>query len=113
MTEQNFEKFMKRMDEVWAHKEAVASNVLYDYGKKMTAINETQEKLQGDIKDLNTSLQGAVRDIRSDMKLKHQEIAYISGGHERRLSFVEKVLLSVATMIGMAFMGGLIAVVFK
>ena len=47
------------------------------------------------------------------MSLKNKDIDYICADHSKRLSFVEKVLLSVAGMIGAAFLGALITLVIQ
>ena len=99
MTEEEFKRMMGRIDEILAHKESVASNVLYDLGEKIRA--------------LDRSVQEAIEKIHNEMQMKHKDFEYINKDHDKRLTFVEKILLSVAAMIGIAFMGGLIALVFK
>lgn len=99
MDEDKFKKMMGRIDEILANKEAVASNVLYDLGEK--------------IKALDRSVSDAIDKIHNEMQLKHKDYDYICADHNKRLSFVEKILLSVAAAIGMAFLGALITLVIK
>ena len=99
MDEEKFKAMMGRIDEILAHKETVASNVLYDLGEKIRA--------------LETSVANAITAIHNEMSLKHKDIDYICADHNKRLSFVEKILLSVAGMIGAAFLGALITLVIQ
>ena len=110
--ETTLKKIMERFDEVWAHKEAVASSVLGDLGDKIHNVAIRADGLSKDIGKLELALHDAIRDIREDMKDKHKDIDYAVKDTTKRLSFVEKVLLAVASMIGMAFLGGLISMVF-
>jgi hypothetical protein len=99
MDDEKFKAMMGRIDEILAHKEAVASDILYDLGEKIRA--------------LETSVATAIKDIHNEMQLKNKDIDYICADHNKRLSFVEKILLSVAGMIGVAFLGALITLVIK
>jgi hypothetical protein len=99
MDDEKFKAMMGRIDEILAHKETVASNILYDLGEKIRA--------------LETSVANAIKDIHSEMSLKNKDIDYICADHNKRLSFVEKILLSVAGIIGVAFLGALITLVIK
>lgn len=105
---------MQRMDEIWAHKEAVASGVLSDikeaFSRDIAGIRKDLDSLE---QNFNRRITDAVKDIRSDMVLKHKEMEFVDTEHERRLTFVEKIILAVGSVIGLAFLGGLTTLVFK
>lgn len=113
MAEDQFQKFMARMDEIWAHKEAVASNVLGDLGKKIHKVGADVDNLRTDVGNLERALDDAVKEVHSSMKLKHQELEYENKDHDRRLSLMEKIVLGVASAIGLAIIGAGMAVILR
>lgn len=112
-TEEQFNQFISHMDEIWAHKEAVASSVLMDLKDTIKKVGADINILQKDMDKLDRALDDAVIKIRNDMDLKHQAVDYELKGHDRRLSFAEKMLFSTAGTILLAVVAALIATVLK
>ena len=113
MTDDMLQKVLQRVDEALAHKEAVASNVLKDIrDTALERIEELRSELNTSLdtmgKSVEATVERATKDIRSDMEKAHLEMRYQYEGHERRLSFAEKMLFGAAGLILLGVIGALL-----
>lgn len=118
MAEDQFHKFMARMDEIWAHKEAVSSTVLASFQKEyIDEMEKFRKEMNTKItmfeKNFTSALKDVSTEIHNNMQLKHQELEFENRDHDRRLSLVEKIVLGVAAAFGMAIVGALTTLVLK
>lgn len=114
MAEDQFDRFMHRMDEIWAHKEAVASSVLSDIrDTTLKRIEELRIELNKNLDVMSEAVEQtitqATKDIRADMDKVHMEMQYKHQDHERRLSFTEKMVFGAAALILISVITALLA----
>jgi hypothetical protein len=88
------------MDEIWAHKESVASNVLADLSEKIKTVSTDVRVLSTDLKKLETALSTAVTEIRNDMMLRHQAVDFHIDDHKDRIDGVYKVFYWLIGLVG-------------
>lgn len=113
MPEDQFNKFMQRMDEIWAHKESVASNVLADLSEKIKTVSGDVRTLSADLKKLETALSNAITEIRNDMQLRHQAVDFHIGDHKERIDGVYKVFYWVLALVGSILITSLLYLVIS
>ena len=71
-----------------------------DYNKILNEITALKE-------EMNRRLAELAKDIKSEMKLKHQEIDFQHQDHEKRLSSTEKIIVFIAGAVGIALLGAI------
>ena len=113
MTDEHFKHFVERMEEVWATKESVASNVLMSLKDELKAISKNVNNLQGEIRSMDYKIDGAIKSLQAENDRKHIMIDNSIERNGAKVSFLEKMVFGTAGTILLAVIGALVASILK
>jgi len=71
------------------------------------------DTLEGKIESIRYEISMLKLEIKSEMELKHQQLSNTDKTHDDKLSMLEKIVFGAVGLITLAFMGGLVTLVFK
>ena len=75
-------------------------------------LNEIRDVKTG-LRDVHMLVENMEKDIKSEMKLKHQEIEFKHESHERRLTFTERMVFGAAGLMLTFVIAAMLTVTLK
>jgi hypothetical protein len=113
MSDETLTKLLKKVDEHFAHKEHVSSQVLMDLMKKMELLQTDIHHIKAEIQEISITIDKSVTSLKNEMDMRHLAIGNDINESKKNDAKVDKILNWVAGLVGTALILALLGLIMK
>ena len=113
MTDDTLARLLQKVDEHFAHKEHVSSQVLMDLIKKMEVLQTDIGHIKEEIQEISVTIDKSIMSIRNEIELRHVAVDNELEKAKKNDDKVDKILNWLAITVATFLVGALLTLIVQ